>query len=196
MRLSSVALTATLIMVAQGCYDDSYKFRRDAGGASWGYTGFEGPLNWATLNKVNNTKCSEGKFQTPINLDSSIKKEPGAGYAMKLLDGTAPTFENKGHTIEVRGLGNATLTFDGKVYNLLQFHFHATSEHRIEEEIFLLEIHFVHKASGMYIHSSEPTLMAANQQKMEPLQLWDLLLMIAAMTLTPSSNPSSRTWTR
>ena len=40
----------------------------------------------------------------------------------------------------------ATLRLNGKDYSLLQFHFHTTSEHRLDGEVFPMEMHLVHQA--------------------------------------------------
>ena len=40
----------------------------------------------------------------------------------------------------------ATLRSNGKDYSLLQFHFHTTSEHRLDGEVFPMEMHLVHQA--------------------------------------------------
>jgi carbonic anhydrase len=38
------------------------------------------------------------------------------------------------------------MTVDGKVYALVQFHFHAPSEHTVDGDHFPMEVHFVHAA--------------------------------------------------
>jgi carbonic anhydrase len=149
--LKSVITAASLVAVTHACYDDVFLSRRSANGtkgAHFSYTGLEGPLNWANLEK-GNSLCSTGKMQTPINLDSKIKTEPGRNYVMKIPSGKA-SIENKGHTVEVGGINNGTLAFGGKSYKLAQFHFHAPSEHRINDEYFPLEVHFVHKTESEF----------------------------------------------
>jgi carbonic anhydrase len=55
----------------------------------------------------------------------------------------AVEFENLGTTIEV--IVNGTTSFAGSDFRLRQFHIHTPSEHRIGEEYFPLETHFVHE---------------------------------------------------
>jgi len=43
---------------------------------------------------------------------------------------------------------NGTLVDGGKTYDLAQFHFHTPSEHRVNEEIYTMELHFVFEAAG------------------------------------------------
>jgi carbonic anhydrase len=52
---------------------------------------------------------------------------------------------NNGHTIEDDYHGGGTLTVDGHVYRLAQFHFHSPSEHTIDGVHAPLEMHLVHK---------------------------------------------------
>jgi carbonic anhydrase len=35
-----------------------------------------------------------------------------------------------------------------KTYDLAQFHFHTPREHRVNEEIYMMELHFVFEAAG------------------------------------------------
>jgi carbonic anhydrase len=53
---------------------------------------------------------------------------------------------NNGHTIQVNHEDASTMSVDGKTYDLLQFHFHAPSEHAIEGDRTVMEAHFVHQA--------------------------------------------------
>jgi len=50
----------------------------------------------------------------------------------------------------IRGIpaGGSTLSYDGYVYDLLQFHFHGPSEHAIDGRIAPMEIHFVNQREG------------------------------------------------
>ena len=50
---------------------------------------------------------------------------------------------NNGHTIEQEYHNGSELIYDGKVFELLQFHFHTYSEHTINGERFPLELHAV-----------------------------------------------------
>jgi carbonic anhydrase len=116
--------------------------------AAYGYTGLQGPLNWHSLN-VNNTLCAKGTNQTPINLDNS-KVKAGDSYNLTYPDIKKAEFVNLGTTVEVvADTFAAKLNFGGKDYSLKQFHFHTPSEHRIDEEFFPMEVHFVHVAAGM-----------------------------------------------
>ena len=171
MRVSALAVTASLLAATQACYDDSHLYRRSAessngnstqsvngtsGANHFSYDGFEGPLGWHLIDSANSL-CATGKKQTPINLDSTTTTEDGKKYEMKIPKGKGKDqakFENKGHTVEVNNI-NGTLKFGNGTYNLAQAHFHTPSEHRINDEYSPMEMHFVHKSTGKYsIHLS------------------------------------------
>ncbi|KAH8589678.1 alpha carbonic anhydrase [Bisporella sp. PMI_857] len=153
MRVVSLALAASVLAVTQACYDDSqHLYRRGdnstvASSKPWGYGSNDGPLSWHVLDKSKNGDCALGKQQTPINLDSKIKKEAGKEYKMKIpkKENNKVKFENKGHTVEVNGFKKSTLKFGNTEYELQQAHLHTPGEHQIEGEYSPMEIHFVHK---------------------------------------------------
>ena len=114
--------------------------------SSFGYTGLQGPLNWAGLSEKN-FACSTSSNQSPINIDQAVglaSKTP----EMHIEDVKSAEFENLGSTVEV--LVNGTTDF-GIPWKMSQFHFHTPAEHRIDEEFFPLEMHMVHTAAGVYI---------------------------------------------
>uniref|UniRef100_L2GBZ8 Carbonic anhydrase n=1 Tax=Colletotrichum fructicola (strain Nara gc5) TaxID=1213859 RepID=L2GBZ8_COLFN len=114
--------------------------------ATFGYNDLVGPLNWHGRNNAS-SKCATGTHQSPINLnDTSATLVPGASLGFDVPahpDGAV--FENLGSTLEVVAQ-NGTLTRDGRVYALKQFHFHTPSEHRVDSEYFPMEVHFVFEA--------------------------------------------------
>ena len=107
----------------------------------WGYSGHEGPEHWGELDPSYGT-CSQGKNQSPIDLTGMIESDlspiafayqPGGGEVL-----------NNGHTIQVNYAPGSTITVDGHVFELKQFHFHSPSENTIEGHSYPLEAHFVH----------------------------------------------------
>jgi carbonic anhydrase len=54
---------------------------------------------------------------------------------------------NNGHTIQINYSEGDTLAIGGKAYQLVQYHFHAPSEHTIDGRHFPMEMHMVHKAA-------------------------------------------------
>ncbi|KAJ7618423.1 alpha carbonic anhydrase [Roridomyces roridus] len=98
--------------------------------SKFGYTGLQGPLNWAGLDAAN-IACRTGKTQSPISIDDSIAYAKSAPK-VEIMNVKETEFENLGTTLEV-------------------FHLHTPSEHRIRDEYFPLEMHMVHEAEDKSI---------------------------------------------
>ncbi|KAJ6021182.1 hypothetical protein N7540_006686 [Penicillium herquei] len=110
---------------------------------SFNYTGLGGPLNWYGLDKSANSACASGKHQSPINIetdDISYASANAVHFHVPKVD--SAKFENLGSGLEVV-LTNGTLIANNASYTLAQFHFHTPSEHRINEEHYPMEVHFV-----------------------------------------------------
>lgn len=86
-----------------------------------------------------------GLIQSPIDIqtDSTVKTNlPNLTFsykpfAMKLVD--------NGHTLQVNNNGANSLTYNGKVYDFKQFHYHSRSEHLINGASSEMELHLVHQ---------------------------------------------------
>ena len=86
-----------------------------------------------------------GLIQSPIDIqtDSTVKVNlPNLlfsykPFAMKLVD--------NGHSIQVNNNGANSLTYNGKVYEFKQFHYHSRSEHLINGASTDMELHLVHQ---------------------------------------------------
>lgn len=118
-----------------------------AAGTSWTYTGPTGPNHWGTLDAAY-AKCADGSAQTPIDIVQT-KKTPLRNLGFSYGATEAGIFNN-GHTVEAEPLagGSPSVTINGTIYNMLQFHFHAPSEHEINGMHYPVEIHFVNKNSA------------------------------------------------
>ncbi|MCY3797275.1 MAG: carbonic anhydrase family protein [Chloroflexi bacterium] len=108
----------------------------------WGYEGDGGPSEWAEL-APEFSICGEGKAQSPIDIRDAVE---AALVDIAFHYGeTANNIVNNGHTIQVDVDTGSHIVYNGITYDLLQFHFHAPSEHTIAGEAAPMEIHFVHK---------------------------------------------------
>lgn len=97
---------------------------------------------WRDLSK-DAAACAVGGRQSPINLyDQPTVDAPDLDFAYA---GVEANFFNNGHTLQVAAPQGLAFNAGGKVFSLLQAHFHSPSEHRIDGESFGLEVHFVHK---------------------------------------------------
>ena len=110
----------------------------------WTYEGEEGTAHWGDLNE-DWALCGTGVAQSPINIDTETAIDAGLVNISFNYGETALNIFNNGHTIQVNVDEGNTITYNGINYNLLQFHFHAPSEHEWNGEQAAMEIHFVHQ---------------------------------------------------
>lgn len=150
--MKSLSLLAIASLASAFCSHGTTLFPRSANGApisDFNYDALTGPLNWAGLDTATTHICSLGKTQSPINI---VTKDytPTSGSTLNFAVENYPDgaeIENLGSTLEV--IVNGSLTVKGKEYSLKQFHFHTPSEHRLDDEYFPMEAHFVFQADGM-----------------------------------------------
>ena len=109
----------------------------------WGYEGEEGPAHWGDLNE-DWALCGEGTAQSPINIDTEAALDVNLVDITFAYGETALNIFNNGHTIQVNVDEGSSITYNEITYDLLQFHFHAPSEHEWNGEQADMEIHFVH----------------------------------------------------
>ncbi len=108
--------------------------------------GDEGPENWKNI-------CEDflpcgGNSQSPINIvTDNVTKKDNLSPLVLNYGTTNVDIINNGHTVQFNITGNNTLSIEGKEYKLLQFHYHALSEHTVNGNHYPLEVHFVHKHS-------------------------------------------------
>ena len=112
----------------------------------WGYEAENGPDVWAQLNPKY-ILCANGKHQSPIDLvNPTPEKLSPITYTYDST--TILNIRNTGHTIEVAYPEGSWIEVDGARYQLLQFHFHAPSEHTVAGKPFDMEMHLVHKSEA------------------------------------------------
>ena len=126
----------------------------------WAYSGEKGPENWAKIQKEF-VLCKDGSTQSPINLSDLV----GADLEPITLSYQpfAPNMINTGHTVQVNVPEGNRFSIGEDVFQLVQFHFHTPSEHRIASKAFPMEVHFVHKrldgvlgVIGVMVEEGEP----------------------------------------
>ncbi len=112
----------------------------------WGYEGAEGPEHWVGLGYV---ECG-GAIQSPIDIpgDAFVHYDDIAfTYAPMQLE-----IINNGHTIKVVCNESSYITVSGMEFKLLQYHFHAPSEHTSNGNHYDMEMHLVHQSvDGEYV---------------------------------------------
>jgi len=117
----------------------------------WHYEGDEGPAHWGTIS-AKFASCLSGHAQSPIDIvvparraapDPAAPKFAPASLRIVHHDHIADSVNN-GHTIQVNYSDGDTLTVGGRPYQLVQYHFHAPSEHTVNGQQFPMEMHLVH----------------------------------------------------
>ena len=108
----------------------------------WGYEGESGPDNWGKLSP-DYALCADGSAQSPIDIRGASELDL---VAIDFSYGSTPVrVHNTGHGIQVDVAAGSHVVYNGIRYDLLQFHFHAPSEHTIDGQAVPMEAHFVHK---------------------------------------------------
>ncbi|RAH68281.1 carbonic anhydrase family protein [Aspergillus aculeatinus CBS 121060] len=143
----------TLLLVATTayafCISETFLFPRTAGDQAainlFNYTELGGPFTWHHINKAN-AACSQGKHQSPIDvLSEEVDYVASSSLVLDIPAADEAKISNLGSGLEV-ALAQGTLSVsEDYQYQLAQFHFHTPSEHRVDQEYFPLEVHFIFK---------------------------------------------------
>ena len=120
----------------------------ESGGAvHWSYAGAEGPEHWGDLSPSFEA-CKSGRMQSPIDIAPEATGlavgAPSHDFAYRE---TPLRILHNGHTVQLNYAPGSIMTVQGQAYELLQFHFHAPSEHTVGGQAFPMEAHFVHMDS-------------------------------------------------
>lgn len=139
---------------------DNPPFRPDK--VAWGYHAGNGPDVWGRLSP-DFALCANGTRQSPVDLrDPTEQKLPPIVFSYRpgALD-----IRNTGHTIEATPTVENRIEVAGEKYSLLQFHFHAPSEHTVEGKSYDMEMHLVHRNEegalaviGVLIEKGDPLI--------------------------------------
>ncbi|HTV18370.1 MAG TPA: carbonic anhydrase family protein [Polyangiaceae bacterium] len=115
--------------------------------ARWAYEGELGPERWGQID-AEFAACGSGTRQSPIDIPADIA--PGEFHSLAFDYAPAPaTLVDNGHTMQVNlTAGASELAIDGEIYSLVQFHFHAHSEHAVDGTFKPLELHLVHRSAS------------------------------------------------
>lgn len=154
-RISALVYGIAVLLLAScsGKKETAADAQRDRHAAHWGYEADNGPDKWGAMD-TEWILCAEGLGQSPIDLANTTEIElPGVEIDMlsdrevEVLNqaGVIGALDN-GHTIQINARTGETMTVGDKTYALVQFHFHAPSEHTVEGEHYPMEMHFVHQA--------------------------------------------------
>ena len=132
----------------EGIFDNNYRptqalNEREVDGVHWGYEPANGPDVWGDLSPYYES-CRSGQEQSPIDIASLI--DTPLAPAIEIDYGSTPlVIFNNGHTVEVEHEEGSRLAVGGDEWEVLQFHFHAASEHTLDASNERMEMHIVHR---------------------------------------------------
>jgi carbonic anhydrase len=118
----------------------------------WGYEKADGPSRWADLSPAYHS-CRTGRAQSPVDLRNATAGDANpfrieyeaAGLRIAHHEQALDLLDN-GHTIQITLDHGSTIFESGESFDLVQYHFHAPSEHTVEGRAYAMELHFVHKS--------------------------------------------------
>jgi carbonic anhydrase len=104
-----------------------------------------GPGEWGSL--PGDAACAAGRRQSPVDVATKAPFPVEAKDLPNLVFHYGTTglhVVNNGHTVQANVDKGSTVEIDGAVWTLLQFHFHAPSEHSLDGLHYPMEMHLVH----------------------------------------------------
>mmetsp|Transcript_9660 Transcript_9660/g.15851 ORF Transcript_9660/g.15851 Transcript_9660/m.15851 type:complete len:246 (+) Transcript_9660:74-811(+) len=116
----------------------------------WDY-GAKGPSEWGSL-KEDWAVSDSGRKQSPVDLpagnenESESKGDSRVDVVLRVRDPVKGSIIANGVNVMVNTLAGTTVNIRGRVFELVQFHFHSPAEHTIQGTRHALELHLVHKA--------------------------------------------------
>ena len=113
--------------------------------AHWTYEGAEGPTSWGKLDTAYAT-CGVGKSQSPIDITNPTMQD--LSNIVFHYQPSEVKILNNGHTVQVNYDPGSYIEIAGQRYDLVQFHYHAPSEHTLNGKSFAAELHLVHKSAS------------------------------------------------
>lgn len=142
--VGSALVVAAFAALASGSKSGDSNAAERNKAAHWTYTGAEGPANWGRLSPAYEL-CGIGRKQSPIDITGQT---PADLKPIKLdYKATPISVVNNGHTIQVNYAPGSTMKIGANTYQLVQFHFHSPSEHKVGGRSYAGEAHFVHKSA-------------------------------------------------
>ena len=152
----SVLLTALLVVggAGVGVASEPGDDPSERSPIHWGYSAEDGPARWDALSP-DWALCGKGRSQSPVDLGGAKPAgavELGFGYqpaSLKIIHHEhVVDVLNNGHTIQVNYDEGSTIDIQGTRFELLQYHFHAPSEHTVGARHFPMEMHLVHQSQS------------------------------------------------
>ncbi len=144
----AIVVVALGVSVLSGCQTRRASApppQHSGSGTHWSYEGETGPSHWGSLSPEY-ALCATGKRQSPVNIAGTVPRDlPNVEFYY------APTpleIVNNGHTIQVNYAPGSFIVLDHQRFDLVQFHFHSPSEHKVNGRASAAEMHLVHKSES------------------------------------------------
>jgi carbonic anhydrase len=143
----SIGVSACVVFIAVA-YVGSSGTTEAADPVRFHYSGDAGPAFWGELAPEWVACSGAGGRQTPIDINPARTQPLPVLTSLQLnLRPTPINLRNNGHGLELEYEPGSTLTINGVVFDLLQFHFHTLSEHTIGGTRYPMEQHAVFRDS-------------------------------------------------
>ncbi len=142
------------------------------GSGHWAYHGDTGPEHWGDLSP-SYAACGIGTSQSPVDFHNpDMARMLPISFHYRV---TPTLLVHNGHTIQASYRPGSSITIGEDSFDLLQFHFHTPSEHKVNGQAYPMEIHFVHqhKASGKL--AVVGVLVAPGNHNLAAQEIWDNL---------------------
>ena len=134
-RIGMIAVAFSYFVIAGAAAQEvEFSYSGDVG------PGFWGDLDPAWVNCATDTP--DNTRQSPIDINNARRDATLEPLSLDLQP-TAINLTNNGHTIQQTYPPGSTLSFEGVTYTLSQFHFHTLSEHTIDGDRGVMELHAV-----------------------------------------------------
>jgi len=148
------------------------------GEVHWSYEGETGPDLWGSLDESFGV-CQSGMAQSPVDISGAMAG--GDGQLEIMWNPSTAEVGDNGHTIQVDVTPGSTINLDGRNFSLLQFHFHAASEHTVDGTASPMEVHFVHQAEEGDL-GVIGVLMEIGDQHASVQDIWDAIPVDGSMS--------------
>lgn len=142
------------------------------GTGHWAYHGETGPEHWGALSP-SYAACGVGHSQSPIDLqqvDTARMQSISFEYRITPLN-----LVHNGHTIQANYMAGSAIMIGENRFDLVQFHFHTPSEHKINGQAYPMEIHFVHQHHASGRLAVIGVLVAPGDHNLAAQEIWDNL---------------------
>ena len=148
-RLGAALFAMTLAASAQAQVEWNHNSESDIGPNFWGSLTFPFATCGSQFDPVAQTLepavVEVGKKQTPVDIVTTATQLAALPALAFLYKPTPFVVDNTGHVVEVPYAPGNNLRVGLDTYELLQFHFHAPSEHTVNGRPAAGELHLVHR---------------------------------------------------